>query len=747
MIKTTALILIFLTTLWSSTYQVSASPLTWKHAQAIASAIREPIFPDYTVDIRDFGALPDDGISDMEALHQAISQVNQAGGGTVEVPSGIYDTGAIELKSGVNLHLSEPDSVLRFSQEIIHENYPLVLSYYEGIACYNWSSLIYAFEQDNIAVTGPGRLDGQADENTWWSWYGNVGMGKEFSRPSSSDVSLLRKMNDDGIDVRQRIFGEGHYLRSNFIQMIQCRNVLIQDVTIESPPMWGINPVLCTSVTVRGVTIRGQWNNNDGCTPENSRLVLIENCCFQTGGDSISLKSGRGRDGWILKDQGHVTRDILIRNNEFSSGTSGIAFGSETSGDIRDIYAENNYFGREKLDYGIRFKSNGNRGGVVHKIYIRNSYMDHIRNGALHGTVYYGEGWNGIHLPEFKDIRIENMKGCGGEYGIFLETYPELPLKGLELKQIDLVSVKYDIRAINWVNPVIDDVKINGRIYPRPMNVRASGILAPGHRATALASIPGGHQKLLTYQWRLKKRNSSSEKIVGTQKELLITNEMEGGSLTLSVTDEYGHQQSSMTYTILSSEIDQTIPSESIKHVLSRGYAEESDLNSEKFVSNRECARVLSRFWALEKSKGNLILEDVNKKDPDYLMITGVIEQGYMSLKYQNGSQKENVVYQNISNLPEDMSLFFYPSKTISRGEMGQIALLACGLPYEEMMTAEPEFSDRANIQPQYRSSVGVSAALGLVTSKEGADYMPEDPLTWGEFLEIIYRISIFNNR
>ena len=110
------------------------------------------------------------------------------------------------MKTGVNLNLSKPDSVLRFSKEIVHENYPLVLTYYEGIACYNWSPLIYAYHQENIGITGPGRLDGQADENTWWSWYGNVGVGRDFSRPSSSDVTLLRKMNDEGEDVRKRIF-------------------------------------------------------------------------------------------------------------------------------------------------------------------------------------------------------------------------------------------------------------------------------------------------------------------------------------------------------------------------------------------------------------------------------------------------------------------------------------------------------------------------------------------------------------
>lgn len=729
---------------WQSPSRQSSSALSWDRAQAIAQAVQEPDFPEYTVDIRDFGAKPDDGLLDTEAIRRAIDQVSAAGGGTVQVPSGIFDTGAIELKAGVNLNLAEPDSVLRFSREIVQENYPLVLSYYEGIACYNWSPLIYAYDQDHIAVTGPGLLDGQADETTWWSWYGNVGMGRDFSRPSSSDVTLLRKMNDEGVEVRKRIFGEGHYLRPNFIQMIGCRNVLIENVTIENSPMWGINPVLCTSVTVRGVTIRGKWNNNDGCNPENSRLVLIENCCFQTEGDGISIKSGRGRDGWVLREQGFPAGDILIRNNEFCTGSSGIAFGSEMSGGICDVYADQNRFGTEHLDYGIRFKSNADRGGVIQRIYIRNSEMEQIENVAVHGTVYYGEGWNGTHLPEFRDIRIEYMRGTGGEYGIFMEAFEKLPFENLQLRHIHLDQVGYGIRAVNWSNPVMEDVVINGKRYPRPMNVKAEGTLAPGHEIEGTAQILGGEEAGLSYRWKLIREGEQEAELVGTGKRLWITEDMAGGRLILWVTDSRRNAESSMEYRILSSETDRLYPSESVKYGLARGYVDEEELNLDGFVTNRDCAKVLARFWNLEGSLKLPVLQDVAADDPDYPVIAGVVENGYMSLKRQSGEVREHLVYQNIT---EGEPLWFDPDAVITRGELGQIALLACGIPYEEMMTLEPEFKDSGDIQPQYRSSVGVSAALGFVRAKEEGRYLPLDRLTWGEFVETIEAISRFNNR
>lgn len=717
--------------------------LSWERARHIEAAICQPVFPDYTVSICDFGAVADDGMSDTEAVRSAIEKVSNAGGGTVLIPSGTFETGAVELKTGVNLNLSKPDSVLRFSKEIVHENYPLVLTYYEGIACYNWSPLIYAYHQENIGITGPGRLDGQADENTWWSWYGNVGVGMDFSRPSSSDVTLLRKMNDEGEDVRKRIFGEGHYLRPNFIQMIGCRNILIEGVTVENSPMWGIHPVLCTSVTIRGVTIQGKWNNNDGCNPENSRLVLIEDCCFRTGGDGISVKAGRGRDGWILKEKGHSSKDILIRNNEFCSGSSGIAFGSEMSGGICDVYAEGNRFGTESLDYGIRLKSNGSRGGVIEKIYIKDSVMEHIRNVAVHGTVYYGEEWNDTKIPEFSKIRIENMTGTGGEYGIFIEAYPELPVKNLQLISIHLEQAGEEIRAINWDNPVMEDVVLNGKPYPRPMNVKITGIPAPNHQVEGHAEILGGREERLSYQWILR-RKSGEEILAGQSKTLYITDEMAGSMMTLWVEDEHGNREKSMEYQVLTKETDQKFLSDTVKYVLTRGYVEEESLDLDKPVSNRDCGKVLYQFWKPQESVPLPDIQDLPKTDPDYSEIADVIKGGYMCLKRQNGEMKEDVVFQNTE---ENETLFFEPDRWMTRGELGQTALLACGIPYEEMMSLEPDFEDSGEIPPQYRSSVGVSAKFGFVKAKEDNFYRPKEVVTWRDFLNTLRAISEFNNR
>ena len=219
-----------------------------------------------------------------------------------------------------------------------------MFAHYEGSKLYNWSPLIYAYQQENIALTGKGTLDGQADKNNWWNWSRTVNPDGTITKPGNNDVKLLRKMTDNGTPAEERIFGEGHYLRPNFYQPIECTNVLIEGVTIANSPMWELNPVLCTNFTARGVTIDTHGYNNDGCDPENCNYVLIENCFFNTGDDCIAVKAGRNRDGRELGEAGHPTQNLIIRNNIFADGHGGIACGSEMSGGIKNLFADNNTF-------------------------------------------------------------------------------------------------------------------------------------------------------------------------------------------------------------------------------------------------------------------------------------------------------------------------------------------------------------------------------------------------------------------
>jgi polygalacturonase len=148
---------------------------------------------------------------------------------------------------------------------------------------------------------------------------------------------LLLEHGDKGTPVEQRIFGDGHLLRPNFIQPYRCQNILIEGVTITNAPMWIINPVLSTNVTVRGVTVTSHGPNNDGCNPDSSRDVLIENCLFDTGDDCIAIKSGKDADGRRVNVP---SENIIIRNCTMKDGHGGVVLGSETSGGVRNVFAE-----------------------------------------------------------------------------------------------------------------------------------------------------------------------------------------------------------------------------------------------------------------------------------------------------------------------------------------------------------------------------------------------------------------------
>lgn len=271
--------------------------LGWE--ERMLNRIQPPVIPACEVCITAFGARP--GVDDpqTEAIQAAIDHQAARGGGRVSVPSGRFVTGALTLKSGVELHLSAPDAVLCFTTQMNQTNYPLVLCHWEGTPCYNYSPLIYALDAHDIALTGPGMLDGQASAQTWWSWHHQTenAWSHEGANPQENARMALRDMNANGVPVAQRRFGDGHFLRPNFIQLLNCTRVRLSGFTLVRSPMWQVNPVKCQSVTIEGLTLQSYGPNNDGVDPESCDGVLIQHCRFATGDDCISLKSGRDRDG------------------------------------------------------------------------------------------------------------------------------------------------------------------------------------------------------------------------------------------------------------------------------------------------------------------------------------------------------------------------------------------------------------------------------------------------------------------
>lgn len=377
----------------------------WAQMEQILARIKPPTFPTREFSIMDFGAAADGKNDCTDAIRKAIEACARAGGGRVVVPAGEYLTGPIHLKSGVELHI-EGGATLKFKTDP-NAYLPAVLTRFEGMECFNYSPLIYAFEQENIAITGEGVLDGQADNQNWWPWKGKKEFGWIDGGPKQDKArNRLIKMVEENVPVSERRFGEGDCLRPAFIQPYRCRSVLIEGVRIRRSPMWEINPVLCTNVIVRSVNIVSHGPNNDGCNPESCIDVLIEDCLFDTGDDCIAVKSGRNNDGRRI---GVPSQNIVVRRCTMRDGHGGVVIGSEISGGCRNVFIEDCYMDSPNLDRVLRLKSNAVRGGVIENIFMRNVNVGQVADAVLQIDFVYEEGTNGPFKPVARNIVLENI--------------------------------------------------------------------------------------------------------------------------------------------------------------------------------------------------------------------------------------------------------------------------------------------------------------------------------------------------
>lgn len=398
----------------------------WEKYDSILTNIKAPVFADAQFNVLDFGAKADGNTDNKIAFEKAINKCNEKGGGSVIVPKGVFlCNGPIVLKSNVNFHLNE-DAVIKFSTD--PDDYlPVVFTRWEGVELYNYAPLIYAFGEENIAVTGKGILDGQASAENWWAWKGWKEAGWKEGMPNQYDSYArpkLLQMNDNEIPVEERVFGNGFYLRPNFIQLYKCKNILIKDVTFIDSPMWTMNPVLSQNITVDGVTVKGLGPNIDGCDPESCKDVLIQNCSFQTGDDCIAIKSGRNNDGWRIDVP---SENIIVRNCKMADGHGGVVIGSEISGNCRNVFVENCDMNSPNLERAIRLKSNTNRGGLIENVFVRNVKVGEVREAVLKLNMKYDPPEEGRHdhTPVMRNVELKNVTSKKSEYAIFIDGLPE----------------------------------------------------------------------------------------------------------------------------------------------------------------------------------------------------------------------------------------------------------------------------------------------------------------------------------
>jgi polygalacturonase len=432
-------------------------------------AVNEPVIPDNTVNIIDFGAIGDGVTLNTDAFKKAIEKVSESGGGKVIVPRGIWLTGPIILKSNINIHAEEGALVI-FSDD--KSLYPLIQTSFEGLNTVRCISPIYGKDLQNIALTGKGIFDGTGDawrsvrkdkvtESQWRSLVSSGGIlsknGKDWY-PSESYLKglMMSNMNVPGpFKSMEEYETIKDFLRPVMVSLVNCKKVLLDGPVFQNSPAWCLHPLMCEDVIIRNITVKNPWysQNGDGIDIESCRNVLLYDSNFDVGDDAICIKSGKDEDG---RKRGKPTENLIIRNCIVYHGHGGVTIGSEMSGGVRNVSASGCTF--IGTDVGLRFKTNRGRGGVVENIFFSDIDMIDIPTQAISFNMYYG-GLSATEMlaedndgnvtqtdippvtektPQFRDISMKNITCRGAMQALFLQGLPELNLENITLENIEI---------------------------------------------------------------------------------------------------------------------------------------------------------------------------------------------------------------------------------------------------------------------------------------------------------------------
>ena len=303
-----------------------------------------------------------DGSKCTAAFARAMAAADAAGGGRVVVPEGKWFTGAIRFKSNCELHLSDGATVL-FSQD--PDDYlPAVHTSWEGLECWNYCPLVYAYCCTNVAITGTGTLlafEGEWKDTSWYPWV-----------PQENGVRAARRRlydwgaADHPVERRQIWKMKDAHTRPHFVQFNRCKGVRWENFRVRNSPFWTLHLYLCDGVTVRGLDVKANGSNNDGIDIEMTKNVLVERCRFDQGDDGVVIKSGRNRDAWRLHTP---TENVLVRDCEIVNAHTLLGVGSEISGGVRNIRVENCTGG--DIRRIVFVKTNRRRGATLEDIRVK----------------------------------------------------------------------------------------------------------------------------------------------------------------------------------------------------------------------------------------------------------------------------------------------------------------------------------------------------------------------------------------
>lgn len=397
--------------------------------------------------LTDFGGKGDSMTDNKAAFDKALAVCKEKNGGRIIVTPGTYIVnGPIHLVSNTTLDVQKGAKIIFGTNS--KDYLPLVPTSWEGTFINNYSPLIYAYQAENIAIIGEGTIDGNGKDG-FSLWY-------DQQKPAQE---LTRKMNHENVPLKDRNFGEGHYLRPQLIQFYECKNILIEGVTVANSPFWCVHFLKSENITARKVKFNSHNKNNDGFDPEYSKNVLIEDIEFDNADDNVAIKAGRDHEG---RKTGMTSENIIIRNSRFK-GLHGVVIGSEMSAGVQNVFVENCTSGGY-CKRGIYLKSNPDRGGFMRDIYVNDVEFDTVLDAIFITSFYKGEGKgfetdiNNIH---FENIKVKHAK-LGG---IIIQGFPTKKVNNVTLTNVKIDSCAGTALSLtNAENIVLNDVSIGTEV-------------------------------------------------------------------------------------------------------------------------------------------------------------------------------------------------------------------------------------------------------------------------------------------
>lgn len=351
--------------------------------------------------ILDYDARPDAATNNSVAIQLAIDACHQCGGGRVVVPAGgTFRAGSLHLRSGVELHLQH-GAHLQASPEPADYQQRSIAGEYGGNS---GAFFLLAEDAENVALSGTGTLDGNADAflDGWWT----------------DDGPYIRKPRD----FRPRLIG-----------CYGCRNLSIRNLTIRNAPQWSCHLTGCQNVLISGISILNGLDvpNCDGIDPDHCQDVRISDCHIEAGDDCIVIKNTREHAGY------GPTRNITITNCTLVSTSAAIKIGTESVSNFQDIVVSNCTISRSHRGFAIQLRDEGN----VERVLVANCTIEtrqfHPKWWGNAEAIYLTAVPRHDNQPvgAIRDVRFSNIL-FRGENGVYLHGSPHSPLRNISFLQV-----------------------------------------------------------------------------------------------------------------------------------------------------------------------------------------------------------------------------------------------------------------------------------------------------------------------